>query len=126
MNLEEIKNRFALLCGLTAAEASQWSGLCQSAYDRIRCQCRDDVDLVEQGSVLSAAAAALAFYEYVLCREEQDGGDFAAGEVKITKGGRGIDCARALWQQAQVEIAPLLRSDTFFFGVTGRWHHEAQ
>lgn len=125
MNIDEIMKRFAVLAGLTAAEAEPWRTLCEDALVRIQTQCREDVDTAEQSSVLCAAVSALAFYQYALCSRVNEDGDFTAGEVKFSGGTHGAQCAERLWLDAKERIAPLLKDEGFFFGTTGRRCHEA-
>lgn len=118
MNIDEIMERFAVLADLTAEEAAPWRFLCEDALVRIQTQCREDVDTVDQSSVLCAAVSALAFYQYTLCSRVREDGDFTAGDVKISGGTHGAACARDLWLDAKERIAPLLRDEGFFFGTT--------
>lgn len=126
MNIDEIMERFAVLAGLTAEDAAPWRMLCEDALVRIQSQCREDVDPAEQSSALCAAVSALAFYQYVLCGGVTDAVDFTAGDVKITRKGDAVDCAKALWLEAKSQIAPLLQDDGFYFGATRRRCHEAE
>ena len=119
MDIDEIMKRFAMMAELSDEAANRWKPLCSDALADIRTQCRDDVDLAEQSSVLCAAVSALAYYRYTLCVGVGELGDFTAGDVKISNRGSSIDCAKALWQQAKERIAPLLRDEGFFFGTIG-------
>ena len=117
MQLEAVLERFAVLAGLTAEEASSWQILCEDALSQIRSKCRDEVDPAEHSGVLCSAAAALAFYRYDLGRDVADGEDFSAGDIKIS-GRQGLAAAKELWQSARQEIAHLLRDDGFCFRTT--------
>ena len=120
MNIDEIMKRFSVLAGLTEEDAVQWRPLCEDALVRIQSQCRDDVDTAEQSGLLCAAVSALAFYQYSLRNTVTEAEDFSAGDIRITRKSGNANGAKALWEDARTQIAPLLRDPTFYFGTTKR------
>ena len=120
MDIDEIMKRFAVLAGLTETDAADWRPLCEDALVRIRSQCREDVDTAEQSGLLCAAVSALAFYQYSLRNTVTDTEDFTAGDIRITQKTNGNNSAKALWEDAREQIAPLLRDPSFYFGATKR------
>ena len=126
MGIDEIMKRFAVLAGLTEEEAAPWQPLCEDALVRIQSQCREDVDTAEQSGLLCAAVSALAFYQYSLRNTVTETEDFTAGDIRISQKTGDSSGAKALWEDAREQIAPLLRDKTFYFSATkGRRCHEA-
>lgn len=120
MDIDEIMKRFAVLAGLTEEDAAVWRPLCEDALIRIQSQCREDVDTAEQSGLLCAAVSALAFYQYTLRNNVTDTEDFSAGDIRITQKANSSSGAKALWEDAREQIAPLLRNPLFYFGATKR------
>ena len=126
MDIDEIMKRFAVLAGLTEEDAATWRFLCEDALVRIRSQCREDADAAEQSGLLCAAVSALAFYQYSLRNSVTGTEDFTAGDIRISQKNDSCSSAKALWEDAREQIAPLLRDPSFYFSATkGRRCHEA-
>ena len=126
MNIDEIMKRFSVLADLTEEDAALWRPLCEDALVRIQSQCRDDVDTAEQSGLLCAAVSALAFYQYSLRNTVTEAEDFSAGDIRITRKSGNAGGAKALWEDAREQIAPILKDPLFYFGATKRRHgHEA-
>ena len=120
MDIDEIMKRFTVLAGLTEEDAASWRPLCEDALIRIQSQCREDADTAEQSGLLCAAVSALAFYQYALRNTVTEAEDFSAGDIRITQKSGGAGGAKALWEDAREQIAPLLRDPAFYFGTTKR------
>jgi hypothetical protein len=120
MELDETVRRFTQLANLTAEEAAPWQTLCSDCLVRVRSQCRAEVDWSAQSDVLCDAASALAFYRYALCCASNEGGSWTVGDVKVQDSGQQVAAAKALWQEAERQIAPLLQNSLFYFGIVGR------
>lgn len=111
---EDVLARFSLLCG--TEDAGAYQSLCSDAVSEIRAGERASCG--EEGrDVLTAAAAALAFYRYVLAYAGTGAESFSAGDVRVASGAGNIESARKLWEGAAAAAAPCL-TDTgcFLFG----------
>ena len=126
MDIDEIMKRFTVLAGLSEADAAPWQPLCEDALIRIQSQCREDVDTTEQSGLLCAAVSALAFYQYSLRNTVTETEDFTVGDIRISQKTGSNNGAKALWEDAREQIAPLLQDPSFYFsGTKGRCCHEA-
>jgi hypothetical protein len=111
---EEVLSRFSMLCGMEDAGAYQ--SLCADAAAEIAAgECASCGE--ESRDALTAAAAALAFYRYVLSYAGTGAESFSAGDVKVAAGAGNPESARKLWERAASAAAPYL-TDTgcFLFG----------
>jgi hypothetical protein len=119
MNLEEILERFALFGGIEREEAAAYGMLCEDAACDLRKRLRRQSDEAANARRLCAAAAALAYFRYVLWGAAgRDGGSFRAGDVSISAADERVKGAAALWREERAGVADLLQDDGFcFWGV---------
>lgn len=103
-----------MLCG--REDTGAYQALCSDAASEIRAGERASCG-EESRDVLTAAAAALAFYRYILAYAGTGVESFSAGDVKVTSGTGNTESARRLWEGAAAAAAPYL-TDTgcFLFG----------
>lgn len=125
--LELVFVRFQLLTQLDEAEAADWKVLCQDAWLHILSQKRDhEKELTaDEESRLIAAAAALAFYQYVLIAGASGGEEVSLGDMKVSQKSGNLAYARTLWEDARGRAAALLCDDGFYFEHTGGERDEA-
>lgn len=116
MNFKEVYERFLLISGLQAEEASKWSVLCLDAIGQLRGMLKTNVNEGENSRRLNTAAAALALYKTALCSAAEDITSFKAGDISVGVQQTLRQRARAVWDAAKTEIAPLLKDESFFFG----------
>lgn len=111
---EDVLARFSMLCG--REDAGAYQALCSDAASEIRTGERTSCG--EEGrDALTAAAAALAFYRYVLANAGVGAESFSAGDVKVVSGIGNIESARKLWDGAAAAAAPYLAgTGCFLFG----------
>lgn len=107
---------FLMLSGLEAAGAKPWLPLCRSAGASVAGRLRPDVDQQANRDLLCHAAAALAYYQYVMsttAREESV--SFRAGDVHIKEETAGVrQAARAVYESAMESVAHLMGEKTPF------------
>ena len=118
MDLYEIIKRFSIIFGLSSDEIAPWTSICEDACIEIRKNLRENVVEEDHSRRLNAAAAALAFYRYILYSTSNSGGaeSFAAGELRIkTDTSRMINNAKKVWQDAKRSIADILKDENFMF-----------
>lgn len=114
LRTEDVFAGFSALYG--AEDAERFLPLCDGAAAQL--EAGERPSCVESGrGALTAAAAALAFYRYILARGGTGEESFSVGDVKIASGAGNAESARKLWQEAAVAASPYL-TDTgcFLFG----------
>ena len=114
LHTEDVFAGFSALCGTENAE--RFLPLCDGAAAELEAGERPSCEETARGA-LTAAAAALAFYRYVLSRGGTGAESFSAGDVKIASGAGNAESARKLWEGTAAAAAPYL-ADTgcFLFG----------
>ena len=117
MDLLLIFDTFRTLSGLERDEAIKWLSLCTSAAQGIGDRRREDCDPDENRVILASAAAASAFYNYVLIICALDGdSSFKAGDVTVKESTKEkISAAKSLRDEAMEQIGHLLADRSFDF-----------
>lgn len=117
MNLQEILERFAIIASLSMDDISPWIPLCEDACEEIKRHLKEGISEEENARRLNVAAAALAFYRYVLYRTSGGGMEsFSAGELRIkTNAETSVKMAYNVWKDARNAVADLLTDDDFMF-----------
>lgn len=116
MDIENVRERFLSLAGLSSETSVVWDELIQDAFENIHRRVREDLDTQENCRCLEAAAAALAFYNYksvVAARGNLS--SFKAGEVSIQTD-TGVKEAYAFFLRALEPCSKLFSDDDFLFG----------
>ena len=116
MNFKEVYERFLLISGLDAEEASKWSALCLDAIGQLRGMLKTNEKEEENSRRLNTAAAALALYKMALCSAAEDITSFQAGDISIGVQQTLRQRALAVWEAAKAEMAPFMKDENFFFG----------
>lgn len=117
MNLQETLERFAIIAGLSMDDISPWIPICEDAYDEIKRNLREETDEDENSRRLNVAAAALAFYRYVLYESSGNRAEsFSAGELRIKANAQSaVKMAYSVWKDARNAVADLLTDNDFMF-----------
>lgn len=117
MNLQEILERFAIIAGLSLEETAPWTLLCEDACGEIRRNLKTGINEPDNARRLNVAAAALAFYRYVLYRVSSGGMEsFTAGELRIkTDAKSAVKMAYGVWKDAKKSISDLISDNDFMF-----------
>ena len=120
MNIQIIEKIFRRLSDISPEETIGLRFLCEAAVDYISCRLRNKEECV-CGDRLEFAAAALAYYRYVLW-EMTDGGmnEIKVGEISARRGGTAaVDAAEKLCREAFDNIRDLLEPEGFVFTSVG-------
>ncbi len=117
MNLQEILERFAIIASLSMDDVSLWIPICEDASEEIKRHLKEGISEDENARRLNVAAAALAFYRYILYKTAGGGTEsFSAGELRIkTNAQVSVKTAYNVWRDAKNSIADLLTDDDFIF-----------
>ncbi len=117
MDLMLVFDIFLSLTGLEKEDAIKWIDTCRSAADSISADLKEDCDISNNMSSLTYAAAACAFYEYVLISSSFDGNtSFKAGDLSIRdSASERISASRQLRDEALKRISRLMKNGDFEF-----------
>lgn len=115
MNVEQILERFTVLSSLSTEEAEKWRWLCYDAAEYYKTKQNPESKNKCCCGKVTAAAAALAFYQYALLNETQGISQFKAGDVTLGFSGTNTKTAYELWKQAERTAAEELTDGSFFF-----------
>lgn len=115
VDYEQVLERFITLTGMDEDTAIKWQWLCNDAIISIANRLKSNVNADESCGRLSAAAAALAFYNYTVLKGDDKISSFKAGDVTIGFSNSLSVDGLTLWQQAERSVADLLTDDSFIF-----------
>ncbi len=104
MDIISVFEHFKILAGLTDQDdASPYLPLCAVSLASVTAKLNSNIDLSSVQMLISAAAAADAYYHYVLAEVSREGdSSFTAGDIKVNK-----------TSAATVESAKELRDNRF-------------
>ncbi len=110
-----VAEAFGALAGLDESERLPYLPMCILCAGQIKRGLISEDVLEEHSRELSYAAAANAFYRYVLLRAALDEGDFKAGDVSVTKSSGAEKAAKALRDEALAAVSSLTGETDFVF-----------
>ncbi len=115
MNIDTVTEIFGKLSGLDPRELAGFQFLCISAADTlVQNIVSDGIDDHYQGKI-EFAAAALAYYRYVLWLMSSCD-DVSVGEISVKKSTASrLDAAKKLFDEAVQNISDIYKGDGFFF-----------
>lgn len=122
LDLQEILERFAMIADIALDDASAWIPICREAMDEIKQRVKDDVNVPGSQRRLNAAAAALAFYRFILYKASGTSITTPASADSGVLNDRrvGVRAAYDVWRSARGAVADLMTDDDFTFrGVGG-------
>jgi len=120
MNPEEVLEKFGIIANISVPEISQWSIICEEACEEIKRHLKSGVDINENSHRLNSAAAALAFYRYILYSSAIGNTEsFTAGEIRVKNNATAaVQIAYKVWIEAKQSINDLLEDNEFVFERT--------
>lgn len=83
MNGQQVFQRFCELTGLSYNDAQQYRWLCINAADELNEMLVSNIDMQKCSSRLSVAAAAIAYYRYIIFAENSNVTSFKAGDLTV-------------------------------------------
>ena len=113
MKSENVLRIFGSLTGLDEPSALEYRFLCDMAFDNI-CSRLRDTGTEQDGGRAEFAAAALAYYRFVLLTLTE-AGCVTVGEVSVKNPGDRLEHAARLLQEALSDIHDLVEDDGFVF-----------
>lgn len=115
MNIANVMERFALLCGIDKSEAASWRTIIDDAGEYINRRLLIENPDASQQKRIELLTAAYAYKTYCKCNENNVSA-FTAGEVHITSSAPKGRKAEELWKGLLAESGDLIRGDEFLFG----------
>ncbi len=117
MNIEKIIEIFGRLAGLEADEATDFRFMCESSVGYITSRLKPGVDIRHRCSRLEFAAAALAYYRFILWRLTDGGSnEIKVGEISVKENGtKQLEGSEQLCKEAFSAISDILETTDFVF-----------
>lgn len=120
MNIERVLEIFTGLSGLSEDSVFPLRFLCETAAEHIADRTRSGAE-GEYGGRLEFAAAALAYYRYILWSMTDGGaGDITVGDISLKNGGNRLEYAERLCREAFSELSGILDDNGFVFERIGK------
>lgn len=117
MNIENVIEIFRRLSGIDAKSTVQLRFFCENAFEYINSHIRNGANIDGYGSRLEFAAAAAAYYRYILWSLTDGGSDnIKVGEISISGSGtKQLEAAEKLCNSALNDIGSIFENENFFF-----------
>lgn len=112
MDIENVLRIFGSLSGLDEPAVTQYRYLCDMALDNIASRLRD-AETQQDGGRADFAAAALAYYRFVLLSVTDP--SVTVGEVTVRDQGKRLEFADRLMREALADIRELADDREFVF-----------
>lgn len=110
-----VADEFGILSGLDKQERLPYLPLCISAAQQIKARLRQGISLADHMRPLCTAAAAVAFYRYILLRTSLDEGAFTAGDLTVGQNTAAVPAAKQLRDESLRAVSFLLEDTSFVF-----------
>ncbi len=110
-----VAETFGSLAGLDENERLPFLPMCILCAGQVKRGLKSEDLLLKHAQELSYAAAANAFYRYVLLRAALDEDSFRAGDVSVNKNPGAEKAAAALRDEASAAVSSLLEPEDFVF-----------
>ena len=117
MDIENIISVFSRLSGSDEETSVNFRFMCETAKDYITAHLKPNSDKSSCGSKLEFAAAALAYYRYILWSITESGGDITVGDVSVKSSSSILANAQKICEQAFADISDVFDNGYFVFGV---------
>ena len=116
MDMQRILSVFGRLSGLLPEEIVEYRFFCESAAAYMAERTRSGACAWKYRRRLEEAAAALAYYRFVLWRATDSAGKaLKIGEIQVFDGDRRLEYAERLCREAFADLKGVLRDDGFVF-----------
>lgn len=118
MDIISVFEHFKILAGLNNNEdASQYMPFCAVSLASISAKLNPKADTASLGTLIVAAAAADAYYHYVLTNAAKDGdASFSAGDIKVNKNSTAaVNSAKEMREKSLEDISHLFADNSFDF-----------
>lgn len=117
MDIENIISVFSRLSGSDEETSVNFRFMCENAKDYILSHLKPKSDMASCCGKLEFAAAALAYYRYILWSVAESGGDITVGDVSVKSSSAVLANAQKICEQAFADISDVFDNGCFVFGV---------
>lgn len=119
LKIENVMDMFRRLSGLDTETVLKFRFMCDSALDGIRTKLKSDRNIEAYSGRIEFAAAALAYYRYVLWSvSENSGEDITVGEISVKRSAslsEQLKATEKLYREAFENIGDIYDCDGFVF-----------
>lgn len=117
MNIEDVVDVFTRLSGLAAEDIIKFRFMCLTSYEYVKSHTKSGTDMSVYGGRLAFAAAALAYYRYILwCLTDGDGSEIKVGDISVKPvSEKQLDSADKLCRNAFSALSGVFDDGSFVF-----------
>ena len=121
MDIISVFEHFKILTGLKEEDASQYMTFCAVSLASITARLNPNIDVSSIQMLIVAAAAADAYYHYILTNAAKEGdASFSAGDIKVNKScSSAIISAKEIREKSLDAISHLFADNSFDFITVG-------
>lgn len=116
MNIENVVDIFSRLSSLSAEDILKFRFMCETAMYNVNSYIKKDIDMSDYDGRLCFAAAALAYYRYILWSLTESGnGEVKMGDFTVKANANQLDAAAKLCDGAFDAIKEITKDIGFVF-----------
>lgn len=117
MSIETVTSIFCRLSGMTSSQAQEFSFFCETSLDYVNARLKSGTDQTIWGGRIALAAAAMAYYRFVLWGLTNGGGnEIKVGELSVKKNVIAeAQSAETLCRDSFQAISSILEDEGFVF-----------
>lgn len=116
MNIEDVVDIFGRLSGLSAEDILKFRFMCRTSYEYVNSHIKSGTNMSVYGGRLCFAAAALAYYRYLLWSLTDGRDEIKIGEVSVKPvSGKQIEAAEKLYKDSFSAVSDVMCDEGFVF-----------
>ncbi|MBQ3929028.1 MAG: hypothetical protein II711_02935 [Clostridia bacterium] len=115
MKKERVVDIFQRLSGLESDQVLEYQFIYDSAMQSIQRKLNNACDKDKESSRLEFAAAALAYYQYVLWSVSRSADEIAVGQISVKNSSGQLKAAEKICREALDNIADIYMGEGFVF-----------
>lgn len=115
MDIENIISVFSRLSGIDEESSVMLRFICENTQDYIISHLKPDADICGCSSKLEFAAAALAYYRYILWSDTENGENITVGDISVKGSAERLEKAYRIYRQAVSDISDIFDDGCFVF-----------
>ena len=115
MDIENIISIFSRLSGIDEESSVTLRFSCENTRSYIISHIKPDIDICGCSGKLEFAAAALAYYRYILWSDTENGENITVGDISVKSSAERLEKAYKIYQQAVEDISDIFDNGCFVF-----------
>ena len=117
MNIEDVVDIFTRFSGLSSEDVIKFRFMCLNAFEYVKSHTKSGTDMSVYGGRLTFAAAALAYYGYILWSvSDGDGSEIKTGDITVKPiAEKQLESAEKLCRNAFSAISEVFDDGSFVF-----------